>query len=718
MTTIVQLPPASSVGAGDLLPLSQAGTLCAATVAQLVAGTQPALTVPSGELLGRVSLGAGGPEPIAVGTGLALGAGTLAADGLDHGGFPVLAALSLAEEVVVNAEGAPGLLPVTALRGVFAAGNGVTIDAAGTIGVTVSELTGPAGPPGPAGAVGPQGPQGMPGPAGPGLAGAAAGGAANAVGAADYVALWQNGALAWIPYRQFLGGQSIDELAAAGPALDSDELLVAQGGGVLAAQSFGGLWSYVENKLPGALAPVVELTGDTVLDATAHNNRLLVVSAPLTLSASFASLGAGFGCTVINLSAGAVTMGAGIRSGSGAVSLAPGASAMLYGLSYSGGSLVWWNGLGASTPAITVNSINAPAPGAGFVVGGGIFNDAPAALDYSVDGGATWSAAPSPVITANAYSFTAGGLSAGTYAVRVRDHGNPAVLAVSNAFSITAPAIALGALPVTVTSGNVLSVVGSVSPAGSAVVAGLSASATTPPVNWVNAVVMGAGWTANLTPLAAGMCYVWARQEADAAVVAVSAALSVVTATLTVSAPATGVAGAVLSVTGTVSPTADAVTVALATQNTTAPGSGWVAATTSGGAFAVSLTPGTAGSYYVWAQDAATGLFAVSGAIVVAASASVSYGINNPGGSYVHGVGTIALSGGVSPAQAAPTQVALSVSGSVAPVSGWQAASNVDNNAMWTVYYPTPALPGSYYVWVETASGQDMAVSSFTLTVS
>ncbi|WP_298286554.1 collagen-like protein [Acidocella sp.] len=717
MTTIAQLPPASSVGAGDLLPLSQGGTLCAASVDLLLAGTQPALAVPGGALLGRVSIGAGGPEPVALGVGLALGAGTLAADGLDHGAFPVLGTLSMAEELVVSTAGAPGLLPVAALRGVFAAGTGVTIDTGGTIGVTVSELAGPAGPQGGAGPVGPQGPQGPQGPAGAGLAGPAAGTAASAVGTADYVALWQNGALAWLPYGQFLGGQTIDELAAAGPALDSDEMLVAQGGGVLAAQSFSGLWSYVANKLPSALAPVMELTGDTLLDATAHNNRLLVASAPLTLSASFPSLGAGFGCTVINLSAGPVVMGAGIQSGSGAASLPPGASAVLYGLSYSGGSLVWWSGTGGAAPAITVNTINAPAPGAGFVVAGGIFNDAPAALDYSADGGATWSTAPGTVMTANAYSFTAPGLGAGTYAVRVRDHGNPAVLGVSNSFTIAAPTIALGALPGTVASGMVVNVTGSVSPAGSAVVAGLSASATTAPASWVNAVVAGAGWTANLTPATVGSWYVWARQEADVAVAVVSAALSAVAATLTVSAPGTGMAGAGLSVTGTVSPAADAVTMALATQNGTAPASGWVAATNSGGAFAATLTPSAAGTYYVWAQDAATGLYAVSGAVAMAAG-SVTYGINNPGGSYVHGVGTIALGGGVSPAQPVPTQVALSASGTVAPAAGWQAASNINNNAMWAVNYPAPATPGAYYVWVETASGQDGVVSSFTLTVN
>ncbi|HTQ70995.1 MAG TPA: collagen-like protein, partial [Acidocella sp.] len=72
----------------------------------------------------------------------------------------------------------------------------------------------------------------------------------------------------------------------------------------------------------------------------------------------------------------------------------------------------------------------------------------------------------------------------------------------------------------------------------------------------------------------------------------------------------------------------------------------------------------------------------------------------------------------VTPAQAVGTQVALSTSNSVAPVSGWQAASIIDSNALWAVYYTTPAAAGSYYVWVQTAAGAETAVSSFTISVT
>lgn len=225
-------------------------------------------------------------------------------------------------------------------------------------------------------------------------------------------------------------------------------------------------------------------------------------------------------------------------------------------------------------------------------------------------------------------------------------------------------------------------------------------------------------WSGSLTPAAAGTVYAWARQVSDPSVQAVSTAITVVAASLTVSAPASGTAGTAMSVSGTVSPSGDAVSVALDTQNSLVPASGWSAAANSGGNFTGSLTPAAAGTYYAWAQDAASGLSAVSAAISVAAGAAVTYGFNNPGASYPHGGGPIGMNGAVTPAQDVATQVALSTSNSVVPTSGWQAASIINSNSLWAVYYTTPAAPGSYYVWVQTAAGTSTAVSSFTITVT
>jgi hypothetical protein len=718
MTTVAELPPVATVGSSDLLPLSQAGLLYSVMVSQLTANLQPVISLPTGELLGRQSIGAGGPEAISVGTGLTLNLGTLIANGDDHAGFPVQGSFSLADDVVINSGAVPMLLPVTALRALFSAGTGVAIDDNGVISVTASSIAGPQGPAGPAGPVGAIGPTGPAGATGAGLQAPAAGNSTSAIGASDYVAIWQNGATAWMPYGQFLGGQTIDEMPAAGPASDSDELMVAQGSSTLAVQSFAAIWTYVQAKLPIFQPQVVELTGNTVLDSTTHNGRILVASSPLTLTANFTNMGPGFTCTLINLASGTVTMGTGITSGTGGTSLPPGASTTLLGLAYSGGSLVWWSGIVQNAPTLTVGTIAAPALNTPIVVSGGIFNDALTALDYSTDGGTTWAAAPNPVISANAYSFTIPGLGAGTYTVRVRDHADPAVIGISNGFTIAPPSIAIGSLPAAAMLGAALAVTGTVAPGNAAVRAGLSASATTAPTVWVGATVSDGAWTAELTPAAASTVYVWAQQSADIEVQAISAAISIVTAHLSVVAPATGAVGTPLNVSGSVSPSADVVNIQLSAQNNQAPATVWTAATTTAGAFSGALTPAAAGTAYAWAQDPATGLTAVSAAISVSAQPAETYSFINPGGSYPHGSGVITLNGDVTPADATPLQVSLSTSNTAVPTSGWEPVILLQANTFWGVYYPTPATAGAYYVWIETTAGGNPTVSSFTITVT
>ena len=196
MPTIPQLPTASQVTAADELPISQSGVTREVTVGDLLAGLQPAITVPTGSILGRVSVGPGGPEPVGTGLGLALTGGELGATGKDHAGFPVQTTLLPTDEVVLNSAGGPARMQLGRLRGLFSAGENVYIDANGMIsapggggaglmgpqgpagpqGVPGSMgstgATGPEGPPGPAGADGPAGPAGPPGPAGlPGSAG-------------------------------------------------------------------------------------------------------------------------------------------------------------------------------------------------------------------------------------------------------------------------------------------------------------------------------------------------------------------------------------------------------------------------------------------------------------------------------------------------------------------------------------------------------------------
>ncbi len=80
MPTITQLPPAASVDPADRLLLDKGGDSLSMTTALLLQGTQPRLALASGSLLGRVSGGTGGPEPIRLGSGLRLQNGSLQVD--------------------------------------------------------------------------------------------------------------------------------------------------------------------------------------------------------------------------------------------------------------------------------------------------------------------------------------------------------------------------------------------------------------------------------------------------------------------------------------------------------------------------------------------------------------------------------------------------------------------------------------------------------------
>jgi hypothetical protein len=133
MPTIPELPQANMTGGQDELPVSQSGITRSVTIAELLAGTQPAIILPSSTLLGRVSLGPGGPEPVQLGAGLAIEGPEIAANGTDHAGFPLAPSLNLANQAVINANGVPMLLALSALHGVYNAGANISINGSGTI---------------------------------------------------------------------------------------------------------------------------------------------------------------------------------------------------------------------------------------------------------------------------------------------------------------------------------------------------------------------------------------------------------------------------------------------------------------------------------------------------------------------------------------------------------------------------------------------------------
>ena len=238
-----------------------------------------------------------------------------------------------------------------------------------------------------------------------------------------------------------------------------------------------------------------------------------------------------------------------------------------------------------------------------------------------------------------------------------------------------------------------------------------------------NAPTIGAGTYSFQVPgLAAGTYTISVRDHQATNVVGTSGSFTVITPAIGLSSvPATATTGGSISVSGTVAPNDTAVQVGLSTSTTTAPTS-FVAATVSGGTWSASVPAGsTAGTFYLWAEQTANSTISVvSAAISVAApSTGITYTINQPSTTSVAaGSGTLALNGGISPAQSTATQVAFSTSNTTAPTSGWEAASIINNNTMWAIYATIPATAGTYYVWVETTTGAAATVSTFTISVT
>ena len=333
MPTIAQLPPSNTVSSADEIPVSQGGATRAVTVGALLASTQPAIIVESPGLIGRTSLGPGGPEQVGLGTGLNLAAGTLVATGLDHASFPVATTLSVNADLVISDQGSPMLIQASLLRELFTAGQNVAIDQNGVISVTAIAAGGNAGVT--AGSV-----SGLP--------------VVASLGSQDLVAVNHAGSSCAIAYSNFLQGLTIDQGPPAGPVGDTDTIWAAQGTNVMVAQNFGAVWGWIQSKLLSNTRPALEIQSNTTLDSGLHNGRLLICSQPVTLLPAPAQLTNGFQCTIINASSGNVALGAGVVSSNGNSVLTPWQSASLCCVSYSRGTIVFAtisnSGAGPSVP--------------------------------------------------------------------------------------------------------------------------------------------------------------------------------------------------------------------------------------------------------------------------------------------------------------------------------------------------------------------------------
>jgi Fibronectin type III domain len=502
MPTISQLPIAQSATAGDLVPISQAGSAHAVALGTLLAGTQPAIIVDQGSLLGRVSLGAGGPEEISLGAGLVLSSSTLQATGLNPGTLTLASGFTPGDSAIIANSGTGAqLLALTALRGLFTAGNNVAISADGTISAT---STG-----GASGAI-----ANLP--------------AATTAAAGDLIGISQSGTDHAIAYSSLINGQTIDQAAPAQPVSDGDSFWVAQGSNTMAAQTFSAIWPWIVAKLLTVKTPVVEITVNTTLDGTVHNDRVLICSQPVTLTPIAANMGSGFHCEIINASAGTVTIGGSILSSSGASSINPGQAATLRCLTYSGGTLLYaFMGDGGATVAppgavtaltVTATTSNSASLSWQMPTSGG--SPTSFLVQYRVSGSTNWTASAAGSASTSA---TVGNLSASTSydfsVIAMNSAGSGPISTVVTA-STTAAAGAVTAITWNVapsgsyTHGSgVIGVNVHVTPATAAVQFGFSTSVTTRPTAWTAGALVNTDlWGAYVpTPSTAGTWYAWAE---------------------------------------------------------------------------------------------------------------------------------------------------------------------------------------------------------------
>jgi hypothetical protein len=133
MPTIPQLPVANTVTAQDELPLSQNGITYSVTIGELLSGTQPVIELPTGTVLGRASLGPGGPEALTLGPGVVIESPNLQANGGDHKYFAEQPTLTLTDQAILNSGGTPMRMSLPLLRGLFSAGSNIGISLAGTV---------------------------------------------------------------------------------------------------------------------------------------------------------------------------------------------------------------------------------------------------------------------------------------------------------------------------------------------------------------------------------------------------------------------------------------------------------------------------------------------------------------------------------------------------------------------------------------------------------
>ncbi len=276
--------------------------------------------------------------------------------------------------------------------------------------------------------------------------------------------------------------------------------------------------------------------------------------------------------------------------------------------------------------------------------------------------------------------------------------------------------------PTTGTIGGVIDFSGTVLPSGQAVEFGLSTNGTTfaggtfAGGTLSAATVSGTLWNEYVTLNAAGTFYPFGEITGETTVVGagivVSAGASGVAFTYP---PTAGQTGVDLSVFGTVSPSGSSVQVGWSTTNTTPPTS-WTSVATNSGIWSGNITgPGSAGTYYLWAEIVGqSGTAVVSPAVTISAATgnvSIAFQTGTPAFSSIgytafsstqtHGASGIVFQVETTPlsgSEVANSYIVSEVS-ATEPSSGGGALGAAGSGVLG-VYAAIPSTPGTYYIQV------------------
>ena len=401
MPTISQLPSATLVTSEDVLPISQGGSSCSVSVGDLLASTQPMIVIPQSALLGRTSVGPGSPEQVGVGLGLDLSGGTIVATGADHARFPRASSLLPEAALVVCDNGSQKLMPAELLRGLFSAGDNISITGGGVISAlpassssghaTLDAIADLRSPP--------------------------------TVSAGDLIPISHDSTAYAVSYSDLVNGLTIDEAPAAATVDDADLFWVGQGASSMVAQTFGAVWAWIAASLPRYRKQVVELSSSTVLSFADHNGRILVATAPdVVLTPNVSQMGSGFGCEVVTSASASLVWGGGIVPTDGNAGMGGNRHARIFAFSSGAGTTVMAS-IGSAT---TSSGRNLSVPGS--VSGLALLDSSPSSLtlkwiapatgasvssyvvQYRLSGADTWTtAAPNPTLPAKSISGLTGG---------------------------------------------------------------------------------------------------------------------------------------------------------------------------------------------------------------------------------------------------------------------------------------------------------------------